>query len=294
MKLSFFYRFSMLSLAAMTFFTSCTDDGTGEDTLATLTFVAGTNYITGDAEVAPGEVFQVNLTASKGDNDLKVLTIKEEGTNVALDRITLGGSAANANPLLLFGADKTAFDYVIGVQAHTTLEARNYTFEVEDEKGNKVSKVLKITVAGTPVSTRTGVLLNQGGPAGTGGLNLLTGEGTGSTDPNAHIKDEGIDLGLPVASNWKQQISGVNGSEMKYIVKGQNGVAENFSFAGVSIKEELVDLWGKGTAFTVSNVIKVGDLVMVKNGSNYFLLDVKEVNITTNNNGDNYKFDIKN
>lgn len=294
MKLSFFYRFSIVALMGMAFFTSCTDDGTGDDTLATLTFVAGTNYITGDAEVASGGVFQVNLTASKGDNDMKVLTIKEEGTNVALNRITFGGSAANANPLLLFGADKTSFDYVIGVKAHTQLEARNYTFEVEDEKGNKVSKILKITVAGTPVSTRSGVLLNQAGPAGTGGLNLLTGEGTGSQDPNAHIKDEGIELGLPVASNWKRQIKGANGSETKYIVKGQNGVAENFSFAGVATKEELANLWGKGNAFTVSNVIKVGDLIMVKNGTNYFLLDVKEVNVTTDNNNDNYKFDIKN
>jgi len=294
MKLSVYLRFAWVFLAVATLFTSCTDDGTGEGANPTVQFVAGSNYVIGDVEVIPGSVIQVNLTATKGDSDLKVLTVKEDGTNIALERITIGGVAANANPTLLFGADKTSFDYVIGIEVHGSLDAKTYSFEVEDESGAKATGSFKVTVAGTLVTMLTGVLLNQDGPQGTGGLNLLTGVGTGSADASAHIKDEGIDLGAPSnAVNWIQKISGVNGSEMKYIVKGQNGVNESFTFAGISIKEELVDLWDKGTSFTVSNVIKVGDFVMVKNGTNYFLLEVKEVNVTPNDNADNYKFDIK-
>lgn len=293
MKLSLNLRFAGLFLAIAALFSSCTDDGTGTAG-PTVDLGVGANYVTGDVEVVPGAVIQVNIKASKGDSDLKVLTIKEDGSNVSLDRITIGGVAANANPTLLFGGDKTSFDYVVGVLVHGTLDAKTYSFEVQDENGSVATRSFKVTVAGTPVTALTGVLLNQAGPTGTGGLNLLTGVGTGSMDPTAHIKDEGIDIGAPSnATNWIQKISGANGSELKYIVKGQNGVSESFTYAGIAIQEEILDLWGKGTAFTVSNVIKVGDIIIVKNGTKYFLLEVKEVNITTNDNADNYKFDIK-
>lgn len=293
MKFSLNLRLAGLFFAVGALFSSCTDDG-GGTAAPTLDLGVGANYVTGDVEVLPGAVIQVNLKAAKGDSDLKVLTIKEEGTNISLDRITIGGVAANANPTLLFGADKTSLDYVVGVLVHNTQEVKTYSFEVEDENGSKATRSFKVTVSGTPVTTLTGVLLNQGGPVGTGGLNLLTGVGTGSTDASAHIKDEGIDLGAPSnATNWRQKISGVNGSEMKYLIKGQNGVSESFTFAGISVREEIVDLWSRGTAFTISNVINVGDFVMVKNGDYYFLLEVKEVNVTPNDNTDNYKFDIK-
>lgn len=293
MKLSLNLRLAGLFLAIVALFSSCTDDGTGTAG-PSLDLGVGANYVTGDVEVVPGAVIQVNLKAAKGDSDLKVLTVKEDGVNVALDRITIGGVAANANPTLLFNNDKTSFDYVVGVLVHGSLGAKTYSFEVLDENGSLASRSFKVTVAGTLVTALTGVLLNQAGPQGTGGLNLLTGVGTGSMDASAHIKDEGIDIGAPNnATNWIQKIRGVNGSELKYIVKGQNGVSESYTFGGITIQEEILDLWDKGTAFTVSNVMKVGDNIIVKNGNNYFLLEVKEVNITPNDNADNYKFDIK-
>ncbi|MFZ1704078.1 MAG: hypothetical protein WAT79_07005 [Saprospiraceae bacterium] len=295
MILNFSLKSIVLGFVSLLLISSCTDDGTGTDadTKATISFETGSGYITGDTELVINSSFTVNVKATKGTNDMKVLRIKQGSTNVALDRITIGGSPANANPLLLFSGDKAAFNYVITIQSDSILGSKTYSFEVEDENGNIAGKSLIITESGTLVTSLNGVLFNQGGPTGTGGLNLKNGAGVGSMDASAHIKDEGIDLGLPDASNWKQQISGVNGSQLKYIVKGQNGVPESFTFGDITIKEQILGLWSAGTAFTVSNKIKVGDLIIVNNGVDYFLLEVKEVNLTTIDNKDNYKLDIK-
>jgi hypothetical protein len=296
MKLQFSFKMFTLLLAGSLFFTSCGDDTL--DTPTSLNFVSGTGYLTADANVVPGEVFTVNVKATAGDNPLKTLTIKDNNSTISVstDRLTIDGSAANVNPILLAGADKTSFDYVIGIKAHSGNEARNYTFEVADDAGNISTLTLKITVAATPVTTLTGILFNQSGPAGTGGLNLLTGESTGTqaADVNSQIRDMGIDSSSTVTGTWKQKVGSLNGSVLKYIKKGQNGVAENFSFGGVAYKEELASLWEKGSAsFTVSEKVNVGDFIMVFHKNTYFLIEVKEINVTTNNNADNYKFDIK-
>jgi hypothetical protein len=293
MKSLNFFRFVFVLVAFSMFFTSCQDDALEPG----LEIVTANGLVSSDVTLNAGEDFTVQLKGTKTDNDLRTITVQEAGVNISLDRLSL-----NANPTLLTGVNASGFEeFLIGIRAHSDASTKTYSFILEDTEGNKTTKSIAITtVVGTSVDVLMGVLLNQGGPTGTGGLDLDTGDSKGSMDASAELRDEGIDLGAPVASNWLQQISGVNGTEVKYIKKNENGVSELFTFAGIKYKEEIASLWGNGVAFTatidsrsVSNKVAKGDVFIAKKGTNYYLINVADVKVITTDNSDNYVLDIK-
>jgi hypothetical protein len=304
-----FFAFSVFSL----FLTSCGDDINNpidSNNPPTVKLNESLGYITGDSDVALGGSFSVALSATKGSNSMKTLTILEDGNKIDIttDRITFEGNAGVANPLLLLQDKVNAFDQKITVKAHTTFGVHTYDFVVADEKGLTSKVSLKINVVGVSLKNLTGILLNQSGPAGQGGLDLDTGASTGTVDTdanakNADIRDEGVVSILPpYDQTWKQQISGMNGSVIKYIKKGQNGVSESFSYDDILYKEQVAALWGNGTAFTkksadgkrdVSDKVATGDIFIVKNGEKYYLLKTGTIKVTDTDNTDSYTFDVK-
>lgn len=413
MKLNQFLKlFLFLAIGIMTF-TSCEDDGTGgtggTGNGPNVSFDSNSGQ---DLTINPAEVFTIRVNATKGDTDLKTVTVFEDGTAISFDRLTFNGDAASANPRLLFGDEKTSFTYDIGITAHSDVSGKVYAVEVSDEGNLKKSVSLVVTTNATPPTltyngpatfdaaansavslnvvatagsgkiatiavyengvliadptrldiagnafdanpyalpealqagfddnlilrtgmafgptiyiievtdefggiaiqeitinigtplddTLTGVLFNKSGPVGTGGLDLDAAVGTGSASMLAEIRDEGNVS--TTSTNWKKQVAGVNGSEMRYVVKGQNGVSEDFTFDGVSFKDQVTQLFDAGVPFTatnsagesVSNVVVVGDIFSVKNGDKYYLLQVTAVTETTNDNMDSYTMSIK-
>jgi hypothetical protein len=423
MKPFSFLKFIFAIAITSTFFTSCTDDGTGTGiTGPKVDFAAGTGVITSDATINAGETFTVNLVGTKGDNDMKSITINEAGSKISdITRIAYSHTTGTANPLLLSGNLTSSFDIKITVKAHTDSSTKAYSFVVADDQNNITTKTINITTSAVPpvilsptasssvdvkpdsllvsgykvtkgsaklasievlindvkatdlnriyfgnlqtkftsnpfslpvenqdaidkdiffrapsvagvyvytvkfidvnglssthqitanvgikVTNLVGVLLNSAGVAGTGGLDLDTGAGTGSADAKAEVRDEGIVNDL-TDGTWKQQISGVNGSELKYIEKGKNGVPETFAFNNVSFKEQIAALWSSGRAFTqkstdnnrlVSDKVALGDVFILKNGTKYYMFSVKEIKITPETTGedrnkDSYTFDVK-
>ncbi len=283
------------------FLASCgEDDIMVVETPPTIEFGSGLDVLTGNANLILDESFKVNLIGRKGTANLRVLRVLEDDVLVDVNRITFPFEGG-ANPLLLI-ANPESLDLTLTIQSHDIIGERTYSFVLEDVNGATNTISLKINVEGTAVTLLEGVLLNQGGPAGTGGLDLDTGTSTGSADPRAEIRDEGIDLGRPNATNWRQQISGINGSEIKYLKAGQNGLAENFSFGDIKIKEQLASLWDNGIAFTrksadnmrdVSEVVSKDDVFIIKNGNKYYTIIVKDITVTTSDNDDRYVLDIK-
>lgn len=247
--------------------------------------------------------FGTNFKVTKGSSDLAFIEVlindvkATDLTRIYYDDLNV---PFTANPFPVPAADKDAFNKSIIIKTPATAGTYKYTIKFVDKSGLSSSHIANVVV-GTAISTLEGVLLNQGGPTGTGGLDLDTGQGTGSADTKAEIRDEGI-----VNSNndptWKQQISAANNSTVRYIKKGQNGVAESFSFASINIKEQIVSLWGNGVAFTkkstdnnrdVSEKVAVGDIFIVKRDDKYYLLETKAVKVTTTDNTDSYTFDVK-
>ena len=268
-------------------------------------------YPTTDVETDdPDATLYVGLSAVTGTGQLQSLTISEDGTKLATARMTIrdlnDGSAITANnPLLITGVNVDGFLLEIGIDVSDELATKEYTFELVDENGESTTLSISVTTVEPPdpiEMTLEGVLLNQAGPAGQGGLDLDDGPSTGTIDASAidaEIKDEGIDLALPTASNWKRQISAINDSEIR--VPATDQLPEGFDFANVTTKVEIRSLYDggdqlpntDGTGELVSDPVEVGDYFFVKRGDRYYLLIVKEVNPTTNNNMDNIVFDVK-
>lgn len=424
-------KFGFLSLLAIISFTACEDDGLGGTTDPgggggtdpsdpSVVLVQETGFVDSEATLAPGTIFSVKLRADRGDDPLKAITIKENGVNVDITRISFDGDAAFANPTLITNASVDGFETQIDIVAHDGESTSTYSFEILDEADKVVTAAVNITTindvvitppiiliegsgmamvtggtkfrlpvtvsnvtdslyslailengnymdplrlwygddsvqfpsnplgipdsdvfgfmrdmiiltstvpgvktytieiedvagevymkeftleteaTGSPVVTLEGVLFNRAGPAGTGGLDLDTGNGTGSSDVEAEIKDEGIDSG-PLASNWLRRISGTNGATVKHLFKGQNGLPDNYDFANVTTSEQVSALFDNGEVFVDANTagelvsfrVEVGDEFIVRRDAKNYLIKVTQINETVDDNGDNYVIDIK-
>ena len=134
---------------------------------------------------------------------------------------------------------------------------------------------------------------------------MLDGSSTGSSDPLAHLRDEGVDLTMPIADNWIQRFRGINGSEVRVV--NTDVLPEGFNFANVQFEEEITGAFDTGIPLTITNDdgqlttnnVQVGDLYVVRNSTNTFLIEITEVNVFgldangDPDNGDNYVMDIK-
>ena len=299
-------------------FTACTEDGliTG-DPIATppsIKFVNETGFLSQDATIKVGESFKVKVEMVPGSSDLNSFEILEGGKRLDAKRIQIVGISAANNPQLIVGANKKGATYEITIlpdQTVTEEKVLTYAVEVTDEDSKSEAVALTITtdIPFTALSkTLTGVLLNQGGPANTGGLDLDEGKGTGSQDASAEIQDEGINTDWANDRNWRRQIAGVNGTALRVV--NFKAIAENLSFKGVEFKEQVFQAYETGkeldgtdlvTAGTsdktnnekVSQPLKVGDVFAVKKGDIYYLIECTKVTETDNNNNDSYEFSIK-
>lgn len=241
-----------------------------------------------------GASFIVNISSLQGDVPLTSIEVRENNVSVDPSRIIFDGFAAQSNPNPLI--DQASLSWDIEITADSVNETTStYTIIVVDQNQKTASASLDITTVdpGTPVTERNMILLlNAGGPAGTGGLDLETGDGTGSninTNPDSDIKDMGIDLALPADQNWKQQISQMGTTVLKT-------VDASVVYADVKTVEEVAAIFEAGMTITgASDKVEVGDtfVAQTKEG-NIYLIFTSEVNVTATGNGDNYVFSVKN
>lgn len=316
-----------LFVALSLFMTSCGDDDPVNPAGALgpeITLEAGEGFLSTDSDVIIGNSFSVKLKVSKGDSALQSvkITYGSDNTNLPTDRFTINdGAITSNNPFLVPDIDKDGATYEIKINPGTEMveDLNTYTFTVTDKLQKTAFTDIQIkTIAepftGTPIdSTLTGVLFNQAGPSGTGGLDLDQGEGTGSSDASAEIRDLGIDCTIPVTQeNWRRRFGTLNGATM---VKVDATQVEGFTFDGVDKKEQIADAYNSGidladgisyaddcTETPVTDAtedVAEGDMFVVqKDGVNY-LIRVDEVNYVhsaTNfdiRNDDNYVFSIK-
>jgi len=288
-----------------------------------VSLVDGVGFTSTDATLAPGETFTVSVEILTGDNPIESFTFLVDG--IAVSNTDIGNYYANGefeidgsvetanNPVILFGDAKQGASIVIEVVPFGQMdgEVRTYTFEATDEAGNIGTVSLDITVVDptTPIdATLTGVLFNQAGPTGTGGLDLDNGEGTGSADAEAEIRDLGLDCTIPAPGlNWRRQIGTVNGADM---VKVDETQVENFTFDNVSVKEEIEAAYTTGTVLSdgtsvscssgnetpvtdVTEELVVGDMFVVLANDTHYLIRIDAINETDDSNADNYELSIK-
>ena len=251
----------------------------------------------------PGSIISIPLNVVAGNKPLSHIAVSEGADFIEdLSRLYFGDMDTNfsANPHPLIEADQNGFEKNVYLRVSDNPGSQSYRVFVVD--GNSDGAFVDIVVnTGTPTTLFEGILFNAGGVAGTGGLDLDDGISLGSRDAASEIKDEGIDLDLPATQNWKKQLSGVNGSEVRYALAGEGGAPEGFTFDGVTIKEEIIAAYDNGVAFDLRNddnemvsyELSIGDVFSVKNGENYYLVMVREINVVSSGNADHYVMDIK-
>jgi hypothetical protein len=263
-----------------------------------LGFEGANNGFTADATIPNQSAFKVELIATKGSSPLSILSVLEDGIDVDAGRIRYGtindlsqASFIPSSPLDLINDEKDGFNWFVWVDSHDA-GTRTYTYRVADEAGTSEELTLNISIAtGTPVAELSGkLLLNASGPTGTGGINLLTGDGTGSDlADGGHIKDEGIDISQPVAQNWKKQISGVGSNVIR--TPGLDFPVDDFN--AVQFSEEIQVAFDNGDDATIADV-GVGDRFLVQlTSGEYVLVLVTNISETADNNDDFYELSIK-
>ena len=282
-------------------------DGNGTSIFINVTTAATPPTLTGAEPTTiegleQGSTNAFRLSATPGDGLLVSLEVRENDQLVEPSRIEFDGAAMmnNDNPFLLGEAEQSGFEDVRLFIVLPNMEGTFiYTIILVDEFGLSAETQYTVTTApsGTAVDMREDVVLNQSGAA-PGGLDLDTGENVSSSSDMAEIIDNGIDTDMTPDANWIQTISPVNGTQMKYVVAGTGGIPEGFSFDGLEFKEDIEGLFTANSNQTIdetvsTSVVIPGDVFIVNNGDNYWLLRVKEVMVTPNDNNDQYVFDVK-
>ncbi|MEM9990523.1 MAG: hypothetical protein AAF738_02100 [Bacteroidota bacterium] len=305
-------------LAFAFLFTACEEDpiigdnDTDEKPITSLVTAEG--FISSYEIIEIGTPLPVRLEYTAGTDDLQSLTILEDGEIIDASRLTIEGVETANNPQIITNKRSGTFDITIAPNPNIT-EPRLYTYAFQVSDNTNIAEALLnietiIPDVVTPLDqTLVGVLLNQAGPAGTGGLDLDTGESTGSGAAAAEIQDEGIDFDKVAAENWRRQIAGVNGAVVRKADLFL--VSDGLTFDQVDSKEQVLAAYDSSSALTgfddfqnpsdtntgelVSQPIQIGDMFAVYSASNerYYLLLCTNIDETTNNNNDSYTFSIK-
>ncbi|MEO0899280.1 MAG: hypothetical protein AAFY71_22905 [Bacteroidota bacterium] len=287
----------VIAATMMLTFSACTTDPV-EPTAPSIVFNDGVGAVTSSDSIAVDSFFLIKVSANTGSGSFSTIEVQENGTAITdLSRLDFNGFPAGSNPSPLGAADTAGFDWDLRIQAPSAVGENDYTVIVSDDNG--LSAQLSVTVSTfipfTDVDTNTVVLRlrNQGGPAGQGGLDLDTGNETGTTnsaaDETRDLQDSGIDLNLPNADNWIQTFSaGPGGVTLRKI---DNAV----DFFAVQYKEEVEELFNNGTDITgTTDVVQMGDKFAVRtNAGTIMLLYTAEVAVTPTDNGDFYRFNAK-
>jgi hypothetical protein len=242
-----------------------------------------------ESVVSPGDTLRVSIEAFAGTGELNSLTFLENGERLPnfADRLFINGASAPSNVLLLDSNSRQEFGTEIMLLAAE--DAGNYDVEivVADEDDNSANVSFSYFVS--DVNILEGVLLNSGGPAGTGGLDLDTGEGTGSDDPESEIRDQGIDLEAEADSlNWIQRIAPITANDVELAA-----LSSEFDFEAVATRAEVAESFDEAATVDESDVVQIGDVFAVRRGTNHYLLLVTDVNVTPDDNTDSYTFTIK-
>jgi len=244
-------------------------------------------------EAGPGSTRTISVDAAQGTADLSTIAVYEN--EVLLDASRLAYDNNGLTPFLA-NPESTpttnAFQTGIAIQVATMIDSIPYTYRIElrDAEGLSASVSVDILVQNTIDTSYTGVLVYNKDGNQLGGLNLYDGSAVAFNSSNAQIRDLGIDLNLPLASNWLQKIRAVNSAQLR--IPGNNQV-ENFSFENTNSRDALIAAYNNGVDIGDSDKVQVDDIFLVKNNDDYFILKVTQVMVTPSDNNDFYEFSIK-
>ena len=268
-----------LSVIALTW-TACTPDdnsGGGGNNGPVLTTNSGIGFAQdGDTlRLLPKDTFRLSISGVKGTTSLKHISIFENGANVPVARINLDGTAAAANPSLLFNEEKDGLsNYIISIKTQDTPTVATYKVVLTDEGGlsDEVS-VYVITKVGIRSSDPV-ILYNYSGP-NPGGLDLINSKQVPSASASAHIRDFGN-----ISGSWGKRYFQQNGTQIRVPAAG-------FDLTKLKFSDEISTAYNAGTDTPNGDIaFNVNTVFLAKNGNSYFVCKVLRVFETASDNLD--------
>lgn len=245
-------------------------------------------------EAKSGSVITLSIDATRGTAGLSTIAVYENDTLMDISRVAFNSNgsttAFTANPE--FTPVTESFQADLNIQVAEMADSVTYAYRVElaDAEGLTASATLDVLVVNSIDTAYAGVLVYNRDGQRLGGLNLYTGEAIAFNSANAQIRDVGIDINLPADRNWIQKIRAVNAAVLK--VPGANQV-EGFSFANTNTRDVLIAAYDNGDTIGDSDKVAIGDVFLVKNNDDYFILEVTNIVVTATDNNDYYEFSIK-
>ncbi len=234
----------------------------------------------------------IKIDAIPGAANLRDIAVFEDGVPIDPTRLRLHGVEFDNNPMTLTGDDVNGLDNAEITIRVADAGAPTYRIEVTDEDDVTASAEVFINI-GTeldPGAEVTAILFyNNDGP-NQGGVDLEDGTSISSLNADADIIDAGIDTDLPVADNWLKQIQPANGATLRLPDSAQ---AELFDYDNINTREAVIAAYDSGIAASITDALTIGDVFMVKQANDHFIIVVREINTTDNDNLDNYVIDIK-
>lgn len=245
-------------------------------------------------EAGSGSTITVGIDAMMGTADFSSIAVYENDVLMESTRLAFnenGVSTAFAtNPEV--SPSSTSYLADIDITVAEAADSNTYAYRIEaiDSEGLTASATLEVLVVNSIDTAYTGVLVYNKDGQRLGGLNLYTGEAVAFNSSNAQIRDVGIDINLSAPNNWIQKIRAVNSAVLR--VPGALQV-EGFSFANINTRDALVVAFNTGVTITDSDKVAVGDIFLVQNNDDYFILEVTNIVVTPADNNDYYEFSIK-
>lgn len=246
----------------------------------------------------PGAADKKTVTVGSNGVDLSTLAMYENGVLITdLTKIYYGDLNTNftANPMEINGTDVTGFVKDIYVRQFG-MGTSTYTIEVTNVAGKMASADYSIeTIVSTPIDASfTASLLSNAVGGGLGGLDLYTGANVSVNSADATIIDQGINANGP-ATNWIQKFRHNGTGSIKELSSTQ--ITEGFDFDGITTKEQIIVAWNEAVSPVndqePTNKVQVGDVYIISNNADYFIIKCTTVEMTTDNNDDFYNFDVK-
>jgi hypothetical protein len=239
--------------------------------------------------VFPGDTLRLAIDGQAGTNPLAYVRFFENGERLPnfQTRLFVNDSLSPTTQLNIAPESSIAEQLEIDIMILAPELGGNYDVEIEladaDDNGSRVS----LSYFVQDVVTIDGTLVNAAQADSTGGLDLDSGQGTGTDDANAEILDLGTNDDPP-AENWNQQIEANDTSLVTLAV-----LPPDFDFDGVLTKARVQDSFNEGIEIINSEEVEVGDFFAVRRGDDAYILSVTAVNVTPDNDNDSYTFDIK-
>lgn len=268
--------------------------GTSEDISIRLKTVNGldpelTTTSDFDQPVAVDSIFFISVDGKANCEDLTSLSFYKDGSLLDPSSIQINASSIESNPWIIDEFDTEYFSQSFILAGNATADSFYYEIVLEDTSGAKDTVDYQVRT-GDFVEVDTEIILSNFAKDRIigAGLDLEVGS-PDSVFLNVDIQASGIDTLLDTQNDWKPQIRAVNGTQIGELRLGENGLSEDFDYVvDILLKEDLATLFTKtelipGEEYT--DVAKFEEYI-VKQDTNYYLIEIKDITIDTSSNND--------